>query len=335
MNVTIKDVARAAGVSVATVSRVLNNSASVSEVTADQVNETIKALGYRPNFLGRNLRKCETNKILAVIPSIEQTFYSNILKGMQDSAAPNYDVLVSTSNSNLATEMRLLEMLFNRTVDAAILLGTRLDAATLNDLNSKYHIALCCERVENANVLTVTIDDEKGGFDAAEALLKKGHKRIGMISAANADIPSCKDRENGFRAALKKYGIEFDEKLIYHGEYEYEDGAAGYKALSALEDPPTAIFCISDILAVGAAKAAINDGVKVGTDLDIIGFDNTSISRMYIPEITTVAQPGYDMGFTVMKMLLENMTAEGDNHGHIKLPHTIIPRESAVLTLDN
>ena len=170
MNATIKDVAKAAGVSVATVSRVLNNSAAVSEAAAEQVNKAIKELGYSPNFLGRNLRRCETNIILAIIPSTEQTFYSEIIRGMQNAASEyGYDILLSTSNSNYALEMRLLNMLFNRTADAAILLGTQLDAKALMDLSGKYPIALCCERSEGADVLTVSVDDE-GGAQTARRL---------------------------------------------------------------------------------------------------------------------------------------------------------------------
>ncbi|MBQ8568289.1 MAG: LacI family DNA-binding transcriptional regulator [Oscillospiraceae bacterium] len=330
MSVTIKDVARAAGVSVATVSRVLNSSATVSEATAQQVNDAIDALGYSPNFLGRNLRKCETNKILAVIPSTEHTFYSDILRGLQDAASPVYDVIISTSHSYLATEMRLLNMLFNRTVDAAVLLGTQLDADKLNELNGKYNLALCCERVEGAKLLTVTIDDEKGAYDATEVLIKKGHKRIGLVTAANS-APSSTDREKGYRAALSKHGIGFDDSIVYRGSYDYEDGAMGYHKLMNAPEPPTAIFCISDILAVGTVRCAHEDGLEVGKDIDVMGFDNTTLSKIYIPGITTVAQPGYEMGFTVMKKLLENMSSEYKDNSHIKLSHSIVSRESARL----
>ena len=330
MSITIKDVAKAAGVSVATVSRVLNRSPAVSEKTAEQVHSAISELGYSPNFLGRNLRKCETKKILAVIPSLEHSFYGEVLRGLREAALPDYDVIICSSYSNFDTEYRMLEMLFNRTADAAVLLGTRMTAEILAELDSRYNIALCCERVEGAKVLTVTIDDEKGAYDAVSALIAKGHRRIGMINAAGTAFSSY-DRENGYIKALADNNIEFDEALIYRGSYDFDDGGKGYSELMKNSPAPTALFCISDLLAAGAVHKAAECGMRAGKDIDIIGFDNTVISSIYIPGITTVAQPCYDMGYTAMKLLLDNMNSSDCNKEHIKLPHSIVPRESAEL----
>lgn len=330
MSVTIKDVAKAAGVSVATVSRVLNNSAAVSEETATSVNEVIKEMGYSPNFLGRNLRKCETNNILAILPSTEHTVYSDIIKGMQDAAYPNYDILLSTSNSYLETEMRLLEMLFNRTVDAVVLLGTQLDAQALNDLNKRYNIALCCERVSDAKVLTVTINDEKAGYDAVKMFLEKGKRRIGLVTTGgNTDALSSADREKGYIRALSEYGITPEEKYIYRCSYEYTDGCEAMKYFMTLDELPEAVFCISDLLAAGVIKQAFREGITVGSELEVCGFDNISLSEMYIPGITTVAQPGYEMGRTVINKLLDNMHSTVKNNDMIVLEHKLVIRGSA------
>ena len=331
MSVTIKDVAKAAGVSVATVSRVLNNNAAVSDETAAVVNEVIKELGYSPNFLGRNLRKCETNNILAILPSTEHTVYSDIIKGMQDAAFPNYDILLSTSNSYLDTEMRLLEMLFNRTVDAAVLLGTQLDANALNDLNKRYNIALCCERVTDAKVLTVTINNEQAAYDAVKMFLDKGKRKIGLITTSGVtNAPSSADRELGYKRALADYGITSDEKYIFRCSYDYTDGRNGLKYFMSLDEPPEAIFCISDLLAAGVIKEALKNGISVGSELQVCGFDNISLSEMYTPGITTVSQPGYDMGRTVINKLLDNMhNSAFKNNDTIILNHGIIMRGSA------
>lgn len=329
MSVTIKDVAKAAGVSVATVSRVLNNTAAVSETTADQVNAAIKELGYSPNFLGRNLRKCETNMILAVIPSLYHTQYNDIIRGLQDAAGPDYDVIICTTNGNINLETRMLDMLYKRTVDGAIFLGTRLGADKINELKDKYNIALCCERVEGTDILTVTVDDFQGGYDAADALIKAGHKRIGLISADKL-APSSIDREKGYRAALEANGINVDEELIFHGSYEYDDGTKGFDKLISLADPPTAVFCISDLLAVAAIRSAESKGLLPGRDIDIIGFDNNLLARIYSPGITTIAQPSYDMGYRVMKLLLDNMQNRAGHTGHVIMSHSLIIRESAL-----
>lgn len=328
MTVTIKDVAKAAGVSVATVSRVLNNSATVSAAATEQVNNAIKELGYSPNFLGRNLRKCETNVILAIIPSTEHTFYSDIINGMQTAASEKgYDILLSTSNSMYNIEMRMLNMLFNRTVDAAILLGTQLDKDKLNELNSKHYIALCCERVEGADVLTVTVDDEGGAHAAVNKIIEYGHQKIAMLST-NGTALSAADREKGYLRALAENNIPYREEYIYRGTYDYDNGEKALDYFMSLPDPPTAIFCMSDLLAAGVVKRALNRGFKVGEDISVCGFDNIQLSSIYTPGITTVEQPCYEIGRTVVKELIHNITHSKKHSRHIKLNYKLIERES-------
>lgn len=328
MNVTIKEVAKAAGVSVATVSRVLNNSAVVSEAAAEQVNNAIKELGYSPNFLGRNLRKCTTNIILAIIPSTEQTFYSEIIRGMQTAASDQgYDVLLSTSNCVPSIEMSLLNMLSTRTVDAAILFGTTLDLASLKELNERQYIALCCEKVENSGVLTVTVDDEAGAYDAVSNIIKKGHKKIAMISTAFKSS-SGNDREKGYRRALKDNGIKIKEEYIYKGTYSYQDGETAFKYFMSLDEHPTAIFCISDLIAATTIKQAVHDGYIVGKDISVCGFDNILFSSMFVPGITTIEQPCFQIGKTVVERLIDCMSKSKKSNEHIKLKHKLIERES-------
>ena len=222
MSITIKDVAKEAGVSVATVSRVLNGSCNVSDESTKKVNETIARLNYSPNFLGRNLRKCETNVILVIMPTSEHSLYSKIVMGMQDYAGQvGYDIITAVSYSTSTAETRQMNMLFNRTVDGVILLGTQYDAASLNKLAENYNVALCCEGVKGANVLTVAVDDEQAAFDAVAALIRKGHKRIGFIGTNSSAISSTA-RENGYIRALKEYGIEIKNEYIYKESYDYD-----------------------------------------------------------------------------------------------------------------
>lgn len=330
MNATIKDVAKAAGVSVATVSRVLNNSAAVSASATEQVNNAIKELGYSPNFLGRNLRKCETNVILAIIPSTEQTFYSDIIRGMQTAASEyGYDILLSTSNSTYDIEMRLLNMVFNRTVDAAILLGTQLDVKTLTELNNKHYIALCCERVEGAEVLTVTVDDEGGAYEAVNNMIKMGHTKIGMVST-KVNALSSSDREKGYKKALAENGIVYNDEYIYRGTYDFIHGSKAFEYFKNLNDPPSAIFCISDILAVSVVKQALSEGFKIGEDISVCGFDNILLSGMYTPGITTVEQPCYEIGRTVVQELIHNINNGQKSNKNIQLPYKFIERESVM-----
>ena len=294
MSITIKDVAKEAGVSVATVSRVLNGSCNVSDESTKKVNETIARLNYSPNFLGRNLRKCETNVILVIMPT---------------------------------SETRQMNMLFNRTVDGVILLGTQYDAASLNKLAENYNVALCCEGVEGANVLTVAVDDEQAAFDAVAALIKKGHKRIGFIGTNSAAISSTA-RENGYIRALKEYGIEIKNEYIYKESYDYDCGGRAFEYFNALDEKPTAIFAVSDLLAISAMHKAIDMDIDVGKDVAIMGFDNISMCEWIIPTLSTVEQPCSKMGELVVAKLIENMNKTTKDNHYYTVDHRIILRES-------
>jgi LacI family transcriptional regulator/LacI family repressor for deo operon, udp, cdd, tsx, nupC, and nupG len=296
--------------------------------TAELVNEAIKQLGYSPNSLGRNLRKCETNIILAVIPSTEHTFYSEILRGMQTKALElGYDIVMSTSHSNEETEMRLLNLLFNRTVDAAILLGTRLSGESLNELNKKYNITLCCERVEGANCVTVTVDDERAAYDAVSCLIKKGHSKIGLISTLGTAFSS-KDREKGYRRALEENVIAVNEDYIYRGSYEYRDGGYAVEKFLKCDEKPTAIFAVSDLLAVGAINKAVKRGLNVGNEFAVIGFDNLYLSELYLPSVSTIAQSCYLIGSTAVEKTISNLNTPHMFSGRYFIDHYLVLRQS-------
>lgn len=327
MEVTIKDVAKLAGVSVATISRVLNNSAVVSPETTDRVNDAIKTLNYRPNFLGRNLRKRETNVILALIPSTEHTYYSEILHGMQHTASEfGYDILMSTTNSYLQREQHLLKMLSNRTVDAAVLMGTRLDKEALDELTKYNHVALCCEALANSDILTVTIDNEKAAYDAVSYLISIGHKKIAMVST-EVRAPSSISRENGYLRALNENNIPFNEKYLFRGSYDYSSGCDALDLFMRLDEKPTAVFAVSDFLAAGVLKKTSELNIKAGRDFSVMGFDNISMADIYTPSISTIEQPCYKMGQTVSELVIENISGK-KNSGKIILPHRLVLRQS-------
>lgn len=328
MNVTIKDVAKAAQVSVATVSRVLNNKSNVSDEAVQAVNNAVKELGYSPNFLGRDLRKSETKRILAIIGSTEQTFYSDVLRGMQDAAyAEGYDVLIATTRNDPEHEMHLLGMLFSRSVDGAVLLAPKLDAKTISDLSKRFQIAICLERLDIKDILCVTIDNERAGFDATSYLISKGRKRIGLITT-KIRTQSSVERENGYRRALEAANIPYDENLVYYGDYDAQTGTAGAEKLLSLENKPDAIFSISDTISIGAMDYAVRHGFTVGKDVLFFGFDNITYSHMFTPRLSTVEQPCYLQGKTVVEKLINNMKTDTPDHSTYMLPHSLILRES-------
>ena len=328
MSVTIKDVARAANVSVATVSRVLNKKSNVSEEAIEAVNKAVTRLGYSPNFLGRDLRKSETRRILAIIASTEESFYSEVLRGMEETAsAKGYDVLIATTRNDPKHELHLLGMLFSRSVDGAVLLGPKLDADTISNLAQNHNIAMCLERLDNCNVLTVTIDNVKAGRDAVNYLIGKGRKRIGLITTEQRSQSSV-DREIGYRQALEENGIEYDESLVYFGTYDAESGTKGCEYLMNLPEPPDAIFSISDMIAIGAMNYALKRKIEIGKDLLFFGFDDIQYSHIFVPHLSTVQQPCFLQGKLVVEKLIENMKTDKPDKSLYKLPHSLILRET-------
>lgn len=328
MSVTIKDVAREAGVSVATVSRVLNGSTNVSESSTRLVRDTIERLNYSPNFLGRNLRKCATNVILVIMPTSDHSLYMKIVAGMQSYAQKvGYDIITASSNSTSQVEVRQMNMLFNRTVDGVVLLGTAYDAKTLNSLAENYDIALCCEGVEGANVLTVAVDDEQGGYDAVTALIKKGHRRIGFIGA-NSTAVSSFQREKGYLRALEEHDIPVNNDYIYKGTYDLWHGGLAMEHFMSLEEKPTAVFAVSDILAMNAIRKACELGLEVGKDISVMGFDNISMCEMMNPTVSTVEQPCEKMGEIVVQKLIDNFSSSNKDNKYYTVAHKVIMRES-------
>lgn len=328
MNITIKDVAKAANVSVATVSRVLNGKNNVSQEAVNAVNRAVEELGYSPNFLGRDLRKSETKRILAIISSTEPTFYNDVLRGMQDACSKKgYDVLIATTRNDPEHEMHLLGMLFARAVDGAVLLAPKLDSKTILDLARKYDIAICLERLNSDGVLCVTIDNEKAGYDATKYLIGKGRRRIALITTEIRSQSSV-DRENGYYRALKEAGIPIDENLVYFGDYSSDSGTRACELFLALPEKPDAIFSISDTISIGAMNCAIQHGITVGKEILFIGFDNISYSNMFIPKLSTVDQPCYLQGKTVAEKLISNISSEVQDNSTYMLPHSLILRES-------
>lgn len=328
MAITIKDVAKAANVSVATVSRVLNKHSNVSDETVEKVNKVMDQLGYSPNTLGRDLRKSETKRILAITAGTEQSFYSGVLKGMDEAAfSQGYDILIATTHDDPEHEMHLLKMLMSHSVDGAVLLGAKQEASTISKLAENHNIALCLERMEGCSVLTVSIDNVKAGKDAVNYLISKGSTRVGLISTEIRSQSSV-DREKGYRLALEEHGIPYDESLVYFGSYESESGFAGCKHLLELDDPPTAIFAISDMIAIGAMNYAISKGINIGKDLLFFGFDNIAYSHIFVPHLSTVEQPGYLQGKLVIEKLISNMRSDIPDKSVYLLPHSLVLRES-------
>jgi len=327
---TIQDVAKAAGVSVATVSRVLNKSKSVSAETRELVLDTIKKLNYQPNLLGRNLRRTETRLILILLPSISNPFYATLVKGAEDVAHKNgYNVMLCNTDSDINRERTYLELLKNRLADGLIFMSPEIDKDELTSISKNFPVVQCCEYKEGADVPRIAIDNLAAAYKAVKHLVGLGHRRIGMISGGNEYV-STKQRELGYRNALEDSGIDFDSTLIKHGNYGFRSGLRAANQLLSMSNRPTAIFAISDSMAVGAIRAAKENGLKVPGDLAVVGFDDISFASMCEPPLTTISQPKYDLGCAAMELLLWQIQGKHVETNEIILEHELIIRQSTI-----
>ena len=327
-NITIKDVAKAASVSVATVSRVLNNKNNVSEEAIHAVNRAVEELGYSPNFISRDLRKSVTGRILALVCDSEPKTHIELLRGMQAAAAAaNYNLLVSCTGGDPEQESRLLAMAAAHVVDCTVLISPRLCGKPLVEFSRRCRLALCPERADVANVLNVTIDNERAAFDAVSYLIGKGRRRIAMLTAKDRSRTVI-DREDGYRRALETAGIPYDSELVVSSELDEDSGGLEFESLMNRPRRPNALFAVSDEVAFGAMKYAASHGITVGRDLLVFGFDNIPARNALIPRLSTVEQPWGLLGRTVIEKIIANLNAETFDRNTYILPHSLILRES-------
>lgn len=326
---TIKDVAEAAGVSVATVSRVLNRTGNVQPATERRVRSAIETLNYSPNLLGRNLRQGETRKILVLLSTFSNQFYSRVVRGIEDTAAGRgYAVMVGATHDVPAVESGYLQMLKTRLVDGVIFLSVIGEGAVLNRELAGFPVVQACEPRGEFLTPRVSIDNVAAGREAAEYLLQMGHREIAYFGAPGGEDLSSAKREIGFRQALFNAGIPLREDWVLHEGFSINAGARAAEHLLAGEQLPTAVFCASDSSAAGAIRRFDQAGLLVPADISVMGFDNTQLSEVYLPPITTTRQPQYQIGKQAMEFLLNRLEEQDQATPMLYLPHEIIERES-------
>lgn len=325
---TIQDVAKAAGVSVATVSRVLNGSSAVSEKTKEVVLDVIKKLDYQPNLLGRNLRRLKTKMILVLLPNIANPFYSRVVKGIEDISHKNgYNVMLCNTDSDRNREKVYLELLYSRLADGVIFMSPEIGKDELSEIAHKFPVVQCCEYKEGASASYISIDNFNAAYTAVKHLVDCGYQRIGMISADNRFL-STVQREAGYRKALEDSSLKYDAGYIRYGDYGFKSGKTAAEQLLNLEKRPDAIFAISDIMAVAAIKAVREKGLRVPDDVAVMGFDNISFASMCDPMLTTISQPKYFLGCIAMELLLKQIYEGTKETRSVLLEHELIIRDS-------
>lgn len=323
----IQDVAKKAGVSVATVSRVLNNSSTVTEKTRNKVEQVINELNYQPSILGRNLRNSESRLLLVMIPSISNPFYTEIINGIQDTAiARKYNILLCETDSNPARESTYFTMIQNRLADGIISMDPTVNKEKLSELAASHPIVQCSEYDTDGTISYVTINNELAAYHAVKHLLKLGHKDIALINSDETFLYA-RERRQGYEKALREYNIPIRSELIFHTEtVGFDYGVQAMRSILHNSIRPTAVFAVSDVLAIGALKEINANSLRVPEDMAIIGFDKIGFSNMTYPTLTTVAQPMYRMGCATANMLINKI--QGKKVESLILDHELVIRES-------
>ncbi len=330
MAVKIKDVAREANVSVATVSRVLNNVPLVNEDTKKRVQEAIKKTGYKPNAIARSLKMQKTNTFGIMIPDITGPNYTEIVRGVEDICNMyDYHIILCNTDSNAKKEETYLDVLIEKQCDGIVYIGKGISNELKNKMiDSKVPLVIGAIHDHEYSIPSVTMDNEKAAYDIGKFLINKGHREIGIFSDNDHNALVAREREEGFKKALREEGLEL------HKEWEKMGNTTilgGYKMMEDLlkeKRRPTAIVTINDEVALGAMRKAGEEGVNIPKDMSISGFNNYYISKWVRPSITTVAQPMYDIGAICARMLIKMINKEELVSKHIVVDHEIIERET-------
>lgn len=307
MNYTIKDIARMANVSIATVSRVINGNGTVAQKTEKRILEIIKELNYVPNNVARSLVRQNSKTIGVVVADIMNPFYSEIIRAIQDQAnIDGYSVISCNSDEDMEKEKQCIQMLLENQVSGIIFAGGRGKGDYYNqhirDVAKKVPVVLADEFLEGENIYPIVCNKIKGAYEGVSALIELGHKRIAMINGYQDYKPSI-EKLRGYKRALKDHGILYREEYIRYGDYHLDGSESHVRELMQLNQPPTAIFASNDLMAMGAIRALKHLGLEVPGDISVIGFDDIMMNEYMQPALTSVRQEMSRQGQLAVQIL--------------------------------
>lgn len=304
MPTTIKEVALKAGVSIATVSRALNNVGPVDERTRQHVREVARELRYVPNATGRSLSRRKTEAIGLLLPDLFGEFFSEVLRGSDQTAQQsNYHLVVSSSHNNRRQIRAALTMMRGR-VDALVIMSPHIDAETLNEnLPQSLPVVLLNYQLESDAYDSITVDNFGGAKAMVSHLLEHGHRRVAIITGTPGNTDS-DERLRGYHAALAAHGIAADEQLIVPGHFSEPSGVDAVRTLLALRQRPTAIFASNDAMAVGALSALRDAGVAVPEEMALAGFDDVPFAAYTTPTLSSVRVGIHALGVLAIETAL-------------------------------
>jgi len=328
-NPTIKDVAKQSEVSVATVSRILNDLGGYSEDTRKRVIQVIDEIGYRRNDIARNLKIKSSNTIAVLMPKVGTNFYTEILNGIQDSAHNSgYSVIICNVGDNGDRTEEYIKIMIERQVDGIIVCSLPPEKSLIeNIVRVNIPVVLISTMYSGYSIPYIKVDDYKASYAAVEYLIKMGHRDIAMLGGNPLDPIAGIPRLQAFIDALRNNKLKVKENLIKHNGFSFKDGITSMEQLLKEKEKFTAIFASCDEIAIGAISVDHKTGLKIPEDISIIGYDGTQIGEMCYPPLTTLVQPFYDMGEKAVK-ILEKKISSSDNVESLIMPFKIAERNT-------
>lgn len=331
MGVTIKDIAKQAKVSIATVSKIINNKdEGFSNETKNRVKKIMRELDYHPSSIARGLVTKKTNVIGLILPDITNPFFPDVVRGVEDTAnLHGYNLVLCNTDDDEKKEKTYFRILRDKYVDGVIYTN----AAAIRDKNIQILIdgeipfVLMDRYIENKLIPYIHTDNERGMYEVVDYLVKSGHRKISFISGPVGDIVA-EHRVNGYRRALFEAGIEYDDSLVRCGNYKVSGGISCMESLLDSGVDFSAVACANDMMAIGALDVLKGRCIRVPEDISITGYDDIFLSQITTPKLTTISQPKYELGKISAEMLFKLINGEEISSSEIKLTPHLVVRES-------
>lgn len=327
---TIYDVARRAGVSPATVSRVVNGHANVDPTLADRVRCAMSELDYRPNAVARNLRRSRTTLLAVVISDIGNPFFTALVRGVEDVAQQTgYSVVLCNTDEDPDKEARYLNAVLAEQVAGVIISPSGPDTDLERLTAARVPVVVIDRQLQGSRIDTVLVDNEHGAQLATEHLVESGYRRIACITGRWGVYTAC-SRLNGYRRALAAAGQPYQEELVRHADFRADGGYQAMADLLRLDPRPDALFAANNLMTVGAVECLVDQGIDVPSAVGVVGFDDLPWAHLVRPALTTVSQPTYQLGETAARLLTERIADPDRAATTVTLPTKLQVRESSV-----
>lgn len=327
---TIQDVAKRAGVSPITVSRVINHFGYCSQQTRERVGAAIAELGYVPNSLARSLRSKRTHTIALVLTDITNPFFTTLARGVEDAASQaGFMVILCNTDESEVKELNYLQLLLQKQVDGILLVPAVTESKSIQLIRRQaVPVVVVDRRVPGIETDVVRCNSEVASYQLVNLLLELGHRHIAVLSGRKT-VFTAEERVWGYQRAMREAHLQ-DTETVYYGEFNQQSGYENTRQAMALDPAPTALFAANNFIAIGAFKALREMGLRVPEDISLVAFDDLPPSFVMFPFLTVAYQPSYEMGKKATELLLSRLSAEApDGYQEIELPVEIKVRQSS------